>query len=275
MGVGVEVWVGVGVGVGVGRGVWVGVGRGVGVQVGVGVGDAPRSAVGAGIRCPEPFTLVPWPPLLELLVWLGRIDCAICEIWCGSPDRANPPTIATSTTAAMAMAGRTQASRPDGPSGWARGRSRSAIQPSTGRSRSNAGCVKRSAGRSRSVVGSTSRAPERSAVPSPPASADSAGSSRYPTRRPRLAQAAISQATTSGRGVVRRARIRASPSAAGSTDSRRRVQRVAQDVLGLEVRHASRSSTLRSAAMARAVWLLTAPRLMPMIAAICASDMSP
>lgn len=41
------------------------------------------------------------------------------------------------------------------------------------------------------------------------------------------------------------------------------------------VRHVSRSSTVRNAAIALEVWLLTAPRVMPMAAAICASDRSP
>jgi hypothetical protein len=59
-------------------------------------------------------------------------------------------------------------------------------------------------------------------------------------------------------------------------------QRVAQGPLehGLAwfraaVAHVSRSSTDRSAASAREVWLLTAPLVIPIAAAICASDMSP
>jgi hypothetical protein len=42
----------------------------------------------------------------------------------------------------------------------------------------------------------------------------------------------------------------------------------AQDLVDIEVAHASRSSTLRSADMALAVWLFTAPRLIPMMSAI-------
>jgi hypothetical protein len=51
---------------------------------------------------------------------------------------------------------------------------------------------------------------------------------------------------------------------------RRGVQGAAQDlvIVMLVLAHASRSSTLRSAPMARAVWLLTAPRLMPIVEAI-------
>jgi hypothetical protein len=48
-------------------------------------------------------------------------------------------------------------------------------------------------------------------------------------------------------------------------------QRAAQDLLVVMfalTHHASRSSTLRNADMARAVWLLTAPLLMPIIEAI-------
>jgi hypothetical protein len=60
-------------------------------------------------------------------------------------------------------------------------------------------------------------------------------------------------------------------------------QRVAKDVLqrGLArvfrspVAHDSRSSTERSADIARDVWLLTAPRVIPIAVAICASDKSP
>ena len=54
---------------------------------------------------------------------------------------------------------------------------------------------------------------------------------------------------------------------------RRRVQRVAQAlaVLGFRFRHDSCSSTLRSAAMPRAVCLFTDPLLSPMTLAICAS----
>ncbi len=63
----------------------------------------------------------------------------------------------------------------------------------------------------------------------------------------------------------------------GHDPVRGRVQRVPQNLLVLCVRaaHASRSSTTRSADMARAVWLLTAPRLMPIVVAIWASDRSP
>jgi hypothetical protein len=44
--------------------------------------------------------------------------------------------------------------------------------------------------------------------------------------------------------------------------------------IGAAVRHVSRSSTERSAVIAREVWLFTAPRVMPIVAAIWASDMS-
>jgi len=56
-----------------------------------------------------------------------------------------------------------------------------------------------------------------------------------------------------------------------------RVQRAAQELVPVTIMlpHASRSSTWRSADMALAVWLLTAPRLMPIAAAIWASDISP
>ena len=56
----------------------------------------------------------------------------------------------------------------------------------------------------------------------------------------------------------------------------RGVQRAAQPfaVLGVGVCHDSRSSTLRSADMPRAVWLFTAPRLIAMTLAIWASDRS-
>lgn len=60
-----------------------------------------------------------------------------------------------------------------------------------------------------------------------------------------------------------------------------RVQRVAQDGLeavllriGTAAVHDSRSSTERSAIIARELWLFTAPRVMPMAAAIWASDKS-
>src|ERR1019366_7796557 len=53
-----------------------------------------------------------------------------------------------------------------------------------------------------------------------------------------------------------------------------RVQRAAQKLLVVTIVlvHASLSSKLRSADMARAVWLLTAPVLIPIVEAICASD---
>jgi hypothetical protein len=56
----------------------------------------------------------------------------------------------------------------------------------------------------------------------------------------------------------------------------RGVQRVPQCRLVVEYRaaHASRSSTVRSVAIARAVWLFTAPLLICIASAICASDMS-
>jgi hypothetical protein len=49
----------------------------------------------------------------------------------------------------------------------------------------------------------------------------------------------------------------------------RRVQRIPQVCLVVEVRHhASRSRTARNAVMALAVWLFTAPRLIPIASAI-------
>jgi hypothetical protein len=53
-----------------------------------------------------------------------------------------------------------------------------------------------------------------------------------------------------------------------------RVQRLTEPLV-LGRAHTSRSSTVRSACMALAVWLLTAPRLICMASAICASDISP
>ncbi len=46
-------------------------------------------------------------------------------------------------------------------------------------------------------------------------------------------------------------------------------------IITIVLAHASRSSTARSADLARAVWLLTAPRLIPIAEAIWASDRSP
>jgi hypothetical protein len=46
-------------------------------------------------------------------------------------------------------------------------------------------------------------------------------------------------------------------------------------IVTIALAHASRSSTARSAVLARAVWLLTAPRLIPIAEAIWASDRSP
>lgn len=54
-----------------------------------------------------------------------------------------------------------------------------------------------------------------------------------------------------------------------------REQRPAKDsLLLIERAHTSRSRTMRSACMARAVWLFTAPRLICIASAICASDIS-
>ena len=64
--------------------------------------------------------------------------------------------------------------------------------------------------------------------------------------------------------------VRARRNGAGSS-----VQCVAQNGLVLVWRaHTSRSSTVRSAVIALAVWLFTAPRLICIASAICASDMS-
>jgi hypothetical protein len=57
-----------------------------------------------------------------------------------------------------------------------------------------------------------------------------------------------------------------------------RVQGTAKDLTVLVVEglgHYCCSRTLRSAAIPRAVWLLTAPRLIPIVWAISASDKSP
>jgi hypothetical protein len=45
--------------------------------------------------------------------------------------------------------------------------------------------------------------------------------------------------------------------------------------IGAAVAHPSRSSTERSAAIARELWLLTAPLVIPIAVAICASERSP
>jgi hypothetical protein len=60
-------------------------------------------------------------------------------------------------------------------------------------------------------------------------------------------------------------------------EPQRATQRLLKRELGFgtAVAHASRSSTERSADIAREVWLLTAPLVIPMAAAICASDRSP
>ena len=63
----------------------------------------------------------------------------------------------------------------------------------------------------------------------------------------------------------------------------RRMQRIAQRavefvlarIIHATAAHVSRSRTERSAIIAREVWLFTAPRVMPMVEAICASDRSP
>jgi hypothetical protein len=100
-------------------GVAVGLGFGLafafGVQVAAGAGEVPFLPLGpdAGCGCvPPPFTfeLCP-PPPLPLAVWPPdeKTFSPDCEITLSRPDRAKPPTTATRTTAAMAMAGRTQA----------------------------------------------------------------------------------------------------------------------------------------------------------------------
>jgi hypothetical protein len=128
--VGVGEAVGLGDTDGVGLGVVVGVVVGVGVGFGVTVGDdvpwgwADGEHDGDGVACsrclwppvppgpmvfPEPVTFDPCPPPPGALVWLGSRDAATREIWCGNPVSAKPPATATRITAAMAIAGLSQA----------------------------------------------------------------------------------------------------------------------------------------------------------------------
>ena len=117
--------VGVGVGLvveadGVGDGDdWLGVGDGLvlgdglvfgdGEQDAEGLADAPcLPGVGDGVCVPEPVR-PELCPVLVLCAGFDRIEFAACWIWRGRPESAKPPAIATSTTAAMASAGRSHA----------------------------------------------------------------------------------------------------------------------------------------------------------------------
>ena len=100
--------------------------------------------------------------------------------------------------------------------------------------------------------------------------------SRPPSaRRDTPEQAAISQATGTGYGVLSRARIRCRPASEGSAES--------AAACSARRKNSSKSSrcwvkphpsTPRSADMARETWLLTAPWLIPIAEAISASGKS-
>jgi hypothetical protein len=97
--------------------------------------------------------------------------------------------------------------------------------------------------------------------------------SRPPSaRRDTPEQAAISQATGTGCGVLSRGRIRSRPSPEGSAESAaacsaRRTKSSKSSPCWVK----PHPSTPRSADMARKTWLLTAPRLIPIAEAISAS----
>jgi hypothetical protein len=86
-----------------------------GLQLDVGDGEAPFLPLGPGdgwgcVPLPVTPELCVPPPLL-LAVWPPdeKTFSPDWEITLSRPDRAKPPTTATRTTAAMAMAGRTHA----------------------------------------------------------------------------------------------------------------------------------------------------------------------
>ncbi len=149
----------------------------------------------------------------------------------------------TKTPVASAAAGRSQPSRPVRSGS---GRNRSTMAPARYRSQMTAGPS------------------HRHSVPSTPPGAD------------------MAQPGWTGWRTEILARIRSRPSAAGCYGVARQAQCVPQHDLeaGLPrvrstMAHDSRSRTERSEAIAREVWLFTAPRVIPMAAAICASDRSP
>ena len=142
---------------------------------------------------------------------------------------------------------------------------------STAPARSPAGCCG-----SRSLPGPATRKCSLTAPRTPWSHADIA-SSPLSARLAPAEYPAIIQATSSGRGVVSRARIRSRPSSAGLYRAGGCPQRAAQNLLKVTIAlgHFRFSSRTRSDDMARAVWLLTAPVLIPIVWAICLCDRSP
>ena len=99
--------------VGVGVAVASGSGLGFGLQLDVGVGVAPFVPLGPddGWRGePPPFTREPCVVPPEPLAGPDeKTDVAACSNWLNRPDRTTPPTMATRTTAPIAITGRIHA----------------------------------------------------------------------------------------------------------------------------------------------------------------------
>ena len=97
-----------------------------------------------------------------------------------------------------------------------------------------------------------------------------------PGRAGRGARRRATRTCCAGRAVAMRRRMISSPSGDGTTASASaRSARRSNSPYSSGEGHENCSSTIRSAAMPRAVWLFTAPLLMPIAWAISASDRSP